>query len=597
MPDSTRIPNPQEHTDLVTFKIFIEGAKINPEYEVQNIYVCKEIGRVPMAQIVIADGDAAKAKFELSNEATFLPGKAIVIQAGYRSTDHTIFEGIIVKHAIKIRGNGGSTLTIECKDKAVKMTVGRHNKYYYNKADSDIISELISKYGLTPDVESTAPVHKEMVQYNCSDWDFMMARAEINGLLVSVDDGKVKVKKPDFGQQPVVSPRFGITIIELEAEMDARLQLKQVKAIAWKPGDQAIINATGQASAAPEGNVSADELAKVINLNTFELQHSGSLTNDELKKWADAQMLKSRMAKIRGRVKFQGFAEVKPAKIIELMGLGDRFNGKAFVGGIVHELGEGQWTTDVQFGLSPDWFSQQTDIVEPPAAGLLPAIHGLQIGVVVKIGPDPEGEDRIQVKMPMIDNTANGIWARVACLDAGNKRGSFFRPEIGDEVVVGFLNDDPRHAIVLGQLHSSNKAAPLKGNDQNHEKGFYTRSDMRIHFDDEKKIMTLQTPAGNKMIISEQDKSITIQDQNGNKMVMEPSGIKMESPGEITIKASKDVKIEGLNVNIKAMTGGKFEGINLDIKASAQLNAEGSAMATLKSSGILTVQGSLVKIN
>ena len=197
----------------------------------------------------------------------------------------------------------------------------------------------------------------------------------------------------------------------------------------------------------------------------------------------------------------------------------------------------------------------------------------------------------------MIDNGAEGIWVRVACLDAGKKRGSFFRPEIGDEVVVGFLNDDPRHAIMLGHLHSSKHSAPLDGNDQNHEKGFYTRSDMRIHFDDQHKVMTIQTPAGNKMVISEKDKSITIQDQNNNKMVMEPSGIKIESPGEISIKATKDVKIEGMNVNIKAQVGGKFEAVNLDLKGSAQLNAEGSGMATVKSSGIMTVQGSLVKIN
>jgi Rhs element Vgr protein len=597
MSDNSRIPNPQQYTDLATYKIFFDGTKIDPKYEVFSIVVDKEIGRIPTARIVIADGDAAKEKFEISDKADFLPGKSVKIQAGYRSTDDTIFEGIVTKHNIKIRSNGGSTFTIECKDKAVKMTVGRHNKYYYNKKDSDIIKDLIGKYGLSADVAATQQTHKEMVQYNCSDWDFVMARAEINGLIVAVDDGKVSVKKPDLGQEAVVKPRYGATILEFEAEMDARLQLKETKAIAWKYAEQNIINAQGSADAAPEGNISPSKLAEVINLNTFELQHTGSLDKEELKTWADAQMLKSRMAKIRGRVKFEGFAAVKPAKMVELLGVGDHFNGKALVGGVRHEIGEGKWTSEVQFGLSPEWFMSQEDIIDTPAAGLLPAVHGLQIAKVVKIGPDPEGEDRIQVKMPMIDNNANGVWARVACLDAGKKRGSFFRPEIGDEVVVGFLNDDPRHAIILGQLHSSRGEAPLKGNDENHEKGFYTRSDMRIHFNDDKKVMTIQTPAGNKIVISEQDKSITIQDQNSNKMVMEPSGIKIDSPGEISIKAAKDVKIEGLNVTVKAQVGGKFEAITLDLKGSGQLNAEGSGMATLKSSGILTVQGSLVKIN
>ena len=592
-----RIPNPQQYTDLVTFKLFFDGAKIDPKYEVLSVMTSKEIGRIPTARITIADGDASKETFEISDKADFLPGKAARIQAGYRGDDHTIFEGIVTKHNIKIRPNGTSMFIIECKDKAVKMTIGRYNKYYYNKKDSDIIKELIGKYGLSADVEATQQTHKEMVQYNCSDWDFMMMRAEVNGLLVSVDDGKVTVKKPNFGQSPVVEPRYGATILEFDAEMDARAQLKEVKAIAWKHKDHSIVSASGTADAAPEGSVSANDLAKVAAPSTFQLQHTGNLDMSELKAWADAQMCKSRLAKIRGRVKFEGFAAVKPAKMINLHGLGTHFNGKALVGGVQHDIGEGQWATDVQFGLSPDWFGTQESIVEPPAAVLLPAVNGLQVGIVTKIGPDPEGEHRIKVKVPMIDNGAEGIWVRVACLDAGKKRGSFFRPEIGDEVVVGFLNDDPRHAVMLGHLHSSKHSAPLDGNDQNHEKGFYTRSDMRIHFDDQHKVMTIQTPAGNKMVISEKDKSITIQDQNSNKMVMDPSGIKIDSPGEISIKATKDVKIEGLNVNIKAQVGGKFEAINLDLKGSAQLNAEGSGMATVKSSGIMTVQGSLVKIN
>ena len=74
---------------------------------------------------------------------------------------------------------------------------------------------------------------------------------------------------------------------------------------------------------------------------------------------------------------------------------------------------------------------------------------------------DPDGEHRVRVKLPLVNNADDGVWARVASLDAGNDRGFFFRPEIGDEVVVGFFDDDPRRPVMLGMLHSSAKAAPL----------------------------------------------------------------------------------------------------------------------------------------
>ena len=96
---------------------------------------------------------------------------------------------------------------------------------------------------------------------------------------------------------------------------------------------------------------------------------------------------------------------------------------------------------------------------------MLPAIGGLQIGVVSQLQDDPDGEDRILVQIPIIDNQEQGIWCRVSSLDAGDSRGAYFRPEIGDEVIVGFINEDPNDAVVLGMLHSSAKPAPITASD------------------------------------------------------------------------------------------------------------------------------------
>jgi uncharacterized protein involved in type VI secretion and phage assembly len=140
-------------------------------------------------------------------------------------------------------------------------------------------------------------------------------------------------------------------------------------------------------------------------------------------------------------------------------------------------------------------------------------VSGLQIGVVVS-NEDPDGEHRVRVKMPTVNNDDEGTWARVASLDAGNKRGFFFRPEIDDEVIIGFLNDDPRHAVILGMLHSSAKPAPLDGKDDNHEKVYQSRSEMKWYLNDERKIMTFETPAGNKISLDEDGTKIHIEDQN-----------------------------------------------------------------------------------
>ncbi|MFO0795324.1 MAG: phage baseplate assembly protein V [Candidatus Brocadiaceae bacterium] len=100
---------------------------------------------------------------------------------------------------------------------------------------------------------------------------------------------------------------------------------------------------------------------------------------------------------------------------------------------------------------------------------------------------DPDGEDRIKVRLPLISDAEEGIWAVSPHWMQEKGVARFFRPEIGDEVVVGFLNDDPRHPVVLGMCHSSAKPAPEPAKDDNHRKGYVSREKMEFIFDDEKK--------------------------------------------------------------------------------------------------------------
>jgi uncharacterized protein involved in type VI secretion and phage assembly len=301
-------------------------------------------------------------------------------------------------------------------------------------------------------------------------------------------------------------------------------------------------------------------------------------------------MLRSRLSKIRGRAKFTGFSEIKPGDTVKISGVGERFNGKTYVTAVRQDVGNGVWETQIQFGLDPNRYAyQHTDMSDLPSAGLVGGIHGLQIGVVVKLQDDPDGQHRILVKIPVIDNDAQGIWTRVASLDAGSDRGAFFRPEIGDEVIVGFINDDPRDAVILGMLHSSNKPAPITAQDANDEKGFTTRSKMHISFNDQSKTIKIDTPAGNSITLDEQGLKIEIVDQNQNKLTMQPTGISLESPLQIDIKAGTILALSaGVSLSIGAPA--------LTVKADGAVSISG-ATAKLAGQSLTEISGLPVKIN
>jgi Rhs element Vgr protein len=578
-------------SETPTFKLLSEGKDITYIYDLISLTVDQVVNRIPTARLVLRDGSASEEGFAASQGEDLIPGKQLEIAVGYDSKDIQIFKGSIVKQSIKVGADGNSMLKIDCKDHAVKMTIGRHSRYFIKSTDSDAIETIIGKYGLAKDIAKTNIQHPEIIQYYATDWDFILSRTEMNGQIVLTEDGKLKTKAPTTSGDPLITLTYGANLLEFEAEMDARCQYQAVKAQAWSYAKQSLIEAEGkEPNVNAQGNLSGKQLAKVIDLNTWELSHGGLIEEQELKAWADAQMLKSRLAKIQGRVKTKGYADAQPDRLVKLAGMGSRFNGLAYVSGIRHEIRQGAWDTHLQLGLAPQWFYQEAEIVDRPASGLLPGVNGLQIAVVVQLEGDPTGEDRILVKIPTIDSKAQGSWARVATLDAGKQRGSFFRPEIEDEVLVGFLNDDPRDPIVLGMFNSSAKPAPLKASDKNHQKGFFTRSELKIVFDDDKKVIAIETPGGNKITISDADKGIAVKDQNGNSLTLNARGIviksskdiTLEANGKLTLKATQDVKIEGLNVQATA---------------NAQFKAQGSAGAEVSSSGTAVLKGQIVQIN
>ncbi|MEO8763565.1 MAG: type VI secretion system tip protein VgrG [Ginsengibacter sp.] len=577
---------------MTSYSILINGTELNSAYNVLSIIINKKVNSIPIAEIVLQDGTPAIQKFEISDSEDLLPGRVIEIKAGNGGENHQAFKGIITGHALTIKEKGVSQLLIHCSDEAVRMTAGRHSRYFQQLKDSDVFEQLIGSYKLTGDAEATNVEHKELVQQHMSDWDFILLRAEANGMLANVNAGTVKIRRPSGDAKPVLSVVYGESLIDFQAEMDARYQWKNVEATSWDYASQDLLKAidSGAWTFAEPGNISSSKLSTTLGLDKFQLHHGGQLPQPELQDWADAVMLRSKLAKIKGRAKIQGNAAVNPGDLVTLRGISDRFNGDVYIAAVTQEISNGDWYTYLEFGLdSTSYAAAHREVNELPSAGLIGSIHGLQIGKVLQLESDPDGQDRILVKMPVIDNNAAGTWVRVASLDAGSGRGAFFRPEIGDEVIVGFVNSDPRQAVMLGMLHSSAKPAPINAHDSNDEKGFTTRSKMHIYFNDRTKTISIDTPSGNSIILDEEGARIEIRDQNNNKISLNSNGIKLESPLNVEINA-------GINLTLSAGSAVNVKAPSISGKADANLDLEG-ALTKLSATGITEISGSLIKIN
>lgn len=579
MNDTRTLPIPAEHRE---FTIKAGGEAVSREHHLLSASIIQMANRIGSARLVYLDGAAANSDFALSNTDLFKPGQTVEILAGAGSQTNSLFKGIVVRNSLRVRDRSAPQLIVDCRHASMTLTATRRNANFFDHTDSEIIETLLDAAGISGDVEPTSVKHKQLVQFHTSDWDFLLARAAANGKLAWPDGDTLIVKAPSVGSSADATLTFGATLLEFDAEMDARRQYTAVRGTSWDPAQQELLEVDASAPSISEpGNFSADDLAGVAAADHLDLRHA-ALGKEEAQSWADAAWLRARLNKVSGRAKCEGIAAVKAGGTVALAGVGARFSGNVFVSGVRHEFDLVQgWKTHVQFGgVEPE--SHHDDMSAPPAGGLLARVGGLQIGVVTS-NEDPDGEHRVRIRVPMVDKDDDGIWARVASLDAGRDRGFFFRPEIGDEVVAGFFDEDPRCAVILGMLHSSAKAAPLQGSNDNHEKLFKSRSGMRIYFNDEKKVLQMDTPGGNSITLSEDDKSIVLADQNSNKITLNADGISIESAKALKLKAGTEAAMES--------------GTSFSAKGGTELKLEGSAQAELSSSAVTKVSGSMVQIN
>ncbi|MEM9819412.1 MAG: type VI secretion system tip protein VgrG [Bacteroidota bacterium] len=587
--------------EILAIEVSSDGKVLDSTLSILSISINREVNKVGTAQICFfLENEEEDNTFGLSAQSDFNPGKVIEIKLGYDSDSASVFKGVILNHSIVAKPRKGLTMEINCSENSVKMTLGRQNKYFKDQQDSAIISSIISDSGLSASVDSTTYTHQQLIQYHATNWDFILTRAEQNGLLVYMADDKVCVKKPEVSASPTLELTYGLDVISFSGAVDARDQLPSATCQSWDMDNLALLEATSaEPSVNSQGNLTGKKMSEIMGLSEFGMQTGGLVEKDCMKNWADARLLISRLSRIRGTVTFMGNETVQLNSLIGLKNFGDRFNGKALITGIQHEVVEGLWTTTVIFGLSPNLFYSDREVDSPNAAGMLPAIQGLQNGTVKQIDSDPDGKSRILVDVPMIAASGDGIWARLSNFYASAEVGAFFMPEVGDEVVLGFLNNDPRYAVILGMLYGGKKSPPYTADSENKIKALVTKSKMKIEFDDDQKILTLETPGGHQAIFSDKDQKVTLKDSNGNTLEMSSNGIDINSAAAINIKASSSCKITASQaINVESSGGDvSIKGLNVNAKGQMAFSAQGSASAELKASGNTTIKGAMVMIN
>jgi len=191
--------------------------------------------------------------------------------------------------------------------------------------------------------------------------------------------------------------------------------------------------------------------------------------------------------------------------------------------------------------------------------------YGVYVGQVTDI-KDPDGQGRVRVKLPWSPDSGDGlyeVWARLAVLMAGNNRGTWFIPDVNDEVLISFEAGDPRRPYVVGALWNGQDTPPesMDGGGRNFKKTIRSRNGVKVVLDDTdgQEKLTIETPGGQIMTLQDGPGAIEIKDSNGNSIKLEASGITVNAAAKVTISAGQ-VEVSAGMVTVNAGMS-KFSGV------------------------------------
>ena len=201
------------------------------------------------------------------------------------------------------------------------------------------------------------------------------------------------------------------------------------------------------------------------------------------------------------------------------------------------------------------------DLLEIGSPGLF---TGGYLAEVIDLN-DPDNLSRAKVRVLNFDGATDHdgpIWARVACAFAGSNRGSFLLPDVGDEVLVVFINGDPRTPVIVGGLWNSNNSPPetISGG-KNRRKIIRSKNGVKLTLDDQdgQEQFIVETPGALKITLKDGPGSIVIEDSNGNSVKLETAGITVTTSSKATLNAST-VEVSAGMVTVNAGMS-KFSGV------------------------------------
>ncbi len=533
--------------------------------------------------------------FELASASTVTIGSKLSVTSVDASRT-SLLVGTVTSVSSETDGDG-PRLVVAADDHAIELTRLSDAETYHEMSLSDVIGKLVENPLRMGSKEGVPTTKVPFVLRNGTPLALVDEIAQRYGLDWVVTEETLDLWTASTGSAP------GTSAVPLTLAQDLHtFSVRQVsdgpttvKVRGWNPEQQEAIEgeATTPRSRSGQQPAAGDK----------QFTYTGTRVSPASAQ--EARLLAAGIAARTGRMVARGRAlftpALRPGGTLQISGAGPG-NGTYYVREVTHVVDRsGARTLFVAGDRDPVTLADPWD--QGPSASSF-RHSGLVVGVVDGL-KDPDSLGRVSVSLPTAAQQAKSAWARVVHIGAGAKRGQVFMPSVGDEVLVGFENDDVARPVVLGGLFSARSTAPDQLLIQDGKViGHLIRTETghAVHLsegsaDAESFIELLAAGGKQKIRLGKTGVDVVADGDVPLTVTVGRSSLTFDGRGAVTLKGSK-ITIEATDgitlssqqkIEAKGQLGVAIEGLEASLK--------GKASTKVEAGGVVEVKGAMVKIN
>lgn len=438
---------------------------------ISRLRVQQQINEIPMAQLELqipTDSNGNGDTEAKNTVASLITGSDVTISLDNR----TLFSGYLTSKRIMLRGKTWS-VRLEARHLLQKLAFFPASRVFREQDDATILNTLFQQSGVKMTRRTTTELaarHDQMVQFRVSDWQFIRSRLFASNCWLIPDVASTGVTISPLSEPLTVSHQLenyarksGYSLYDIDLTFDNRFTPDSLSLQGWDITQQQL-SAVQKSHADSFRPWKGDKQTSGSDPRNYQLAFSAipeSVPSTLARSWINHQQLTG----VQGRILLEGTRDFHLAESVSLSQFGAGLDGTAILTGVnqLFDTVEG-WRSELLIGMAS------------ALAQSIPSVQSLHIATVMPFSADPQGLERLPIALPALNLPGEYIFARLGKPWASKASGFCFYPAPGDEVIVGFIESDPRYPVIIDSLHNPKNIAPISPDKENKIKGLVMNS-------------------------------------------------------------------------------------------------------------------------